>query len=62
MTTHFVDTDQPTTCPKCGARTDFTEIETTFPFTQIHQCLNKDCRCTFIGEIDEDKLEELNSD
>ncbi len=59
MNIHFVDVDQPTTCPLCGARTDFTQIETTFPFTQIHKCLDISCGYTFIGEIDENQLKEL---
>ena len=60
MDTYFLSPDQPTTCPLCGARTDFIELEVTFPFTQIHNCLNKNCGFTFIGETDEDQLKELN--
>lgn len=29
-------TDQPMTCPKCGARTDFTELPSR---VQVHTCL-----------------------
>ena len=44
--------DQPTTCGLCGARTDFDVEEDD---TQIHQCLNRECRYQFIavGEADE---------
>lgn len=38
--------DQPTTCGLCGARTDF-DVED--DDTQIHQCLNRECRYQFIA-------------
>jgi len=45
--------DQPTTCPKCGART---EITTEFPNsiykTQYHTCLSESCQFMFIVGID----------
>ena len=44
--------DQPTTCGLCGTRTGFEVKEDD---TQIHQCLNRECRYQFIAvsEIDE---------
>ena len=44
--------DQPTTCGLCGTRTGFVVKEDD---TQIHQCLNRECRYQFIAvsEIDE---------
>lgn len=44
----LVDNDQPTTCPTCGARTDFQEVSS---WKQIHECL--DCNFKFIGESGE---------
>ena len=37
--------DQPTTCPKCGSRTDFIEID---DFQQQHKCLG--CSYEFFNE------------
>ena len=36
--------DQPTTCGKCGSRTNFEEVHED---TQIHECLNLDCGYKF---------------
>lgn len=36
--------EEPTTCPKCGARTIFTEDDNG---TQHHGCLNPRCRHEF---------------
>jgi hypothetical protein len=45
--------DQPTTCPKCGARTDITlDLSHTKNQTQIHKCYNEDCNCQFMVEED----------
>lgn len=41
------DNDQPTECPKCGARTEFTEIHDEKE-TQVHLCLG--CEYEFILE------------
>ena len=38
--------DQPTTCGKCGARTDFKELNDEL---QKHQCLNVSCGYTFFA-------------
>jgi len=42
--------DQPTTCGLCGARTDFDVKEDD---TQMHQCLNQECRYQFIAVSEE---------
>jgi len=42
--------DQPTTCGLCGARTDFDVKEDD---TQIHQCLNRECKYQFIAVSEE---------
>jgi hypothetical protein len=43
-------TDQPTTCPKCGCRTSFTDIPLTNPLRQNHTCNSVYCRFRFIAE------------
>lgn len=46
----YIVGDQPTTCPKCGARTDFSEMEK----EQQHICLNESCGKQFIVTEDSD--------
>ena len=43
------DNDQPTTCSKCGGRTDFVDLSEK---VQRHRCLNDGCGYEFILEID----------
>lgn len=45
------DEDQPVTCHLCGGRTDFDEID---EVTQVHQCLNANCGCTFTTELEQE--------
>jgi len=47
----LLDDEQPATCPKCGARTDFTDNP---DGTQNHECLR--CRFQFIGEFDNEEF------
>lgn len=49
----ILDNDQPTSCPKCGSRTDFKEETFNNRLIQIHKCLNKKCAKEFIGEFEE---------
>jgi len=42
----YIFGDQPTTCGLCGVRTEFDVEEDD---TQIHQCLNRECRYQFIA-------------
>ena len=49
----YILNDQPTTCGKCGARTDFEKINN---IIQLHECLNPDCGYKFITEEDESFL------
>lgn len=56
MDIYIFDNDQPTTCPKCGARTDFKEIIRKNQEIQIHICLNPECQYKFIGEFEEENL------
>ena len=51
----FTFTDQPTTCPKCGNRTEITlDLINTAQKTQYHKCLSESCNFKFIVEIDEE--------
>ena len=45
--TYILDNDQPTTCPKCGKRTDWTDNE---DGSQDHKCLG--CGYEFRGEFE----------
>ncbi len=47
----FYGTEQPETCRKCGARTDFDVLPNAL---QVHQCLN--CARRYVVEFD-DSLE-----
>jgi len=47
---HILDSDQPTTCPECGARTEL--VEEISEVAQLHECLK--CHYRFIGELDDE--------
>lgn len=50
----FLSSDQPTTCPKCGIRT---EIINDFVISQYHKCLSEMCNFEFILEFEiEDRI------
>jgi hypothetical protein len=51
----ILDNEQPTTCPMCGARTEFDE---TADGTQNHCC--RWCQFQFVGEFDDEMEETLN--
>jgi hypothetical protein len=43
--------DQPTTCPKCGARTEILlELKLKIKGIQVHRCLGKNCTFEFTSE------------
>ena len=42
------DNDQPTTCPKCGSRTEFNILDLE---RQKHRCKDSDCGYEFILEV-----------
>ena len=45
----YTYTDQPVTCPKCGARTEITlDLIETPEQTQHHKCLSANCSFEFI--------------
>ena len=49
----FTFTDQPVTCPKCGARTEFTlDLIETIEQTQYHHCLSAKCMFEFVVQND----------
>lgn len=50
----LVFSDQPVTCPRCGARTDIIlDLSHTKNEAQIHQCLAEGCSSVFVVEKDE---------
>lgn len=52
----YIFGDQPVTCPKCGARTDFFFQSAPIPNekVQIHICLSNDCQFEFVVEINDE--------
>lgn len=45
----FILNDQPTTCPKCGIRTDIVlDLSHTTNKIQIHKCFNEQCNYQFV--------------
>jgi len=45
--------DQPTTCPKCGNRTEIIfELPNKPEKTQYHKCLTINCKFNFVVEED----------
>lgn len=47
----FLMSDQPTTCPSCGSRTEFDQDHSG---RQLHTCLNASCRYSFLVDQDDD--------
>jgi len=51
----YIYTDQPTTCPKCGSRTEIVlTLDQTPEHTQYHKCSFESCNYEFIIEEDLD--------
>jgi hypothetical protein len=49
----YIYTDQPATCPKCGARTEITlELNDAPDYTQYHKCLSSKCDFEFVMQED----------
>ena len=47
----YVLSDQPTTCPKCGTRTEILmEVKLKTKGIQVHRCLGKNCTFEFSSE------------
>jgi hypothetical protein len=59
----FLASDQPTTCPKCGARSDFEDYTISDPknILQIHTCLNLACKFEFLVDC-HDEFNEIIAD
>jgi hypothetical protein len=55
----FAYSDQPTTCPKCGSRSEIIlDLSHTKNQVQVHQCLNAKCQNQFVVEEDYDLIQE----
>jgi hypothetical protein len=51
----YIFSNQPTTCPKCGSRSDIIlDLSHTNSKIEIHQCLFQNCNYEFIMQFDED--------
>jgi hypothetical protein len=51
----FIYSDQPTTCPKCGVRSELVlDLSHTKDETQIHKCPKHNCEYEFVMQFDED--------
>jgi hypothetical protein len=45
----YLYSDQPTTCPKCGSRTDIImDLSHSTDQTQVHKCLAHECEYEFV--------------
>ena len=52
----YIFNDQPTTCPKCGSRTEITlDLFETQEQTQHHNCLSVNCKFEFVMQKDVDE-------
>jgi len=49
----YLSSEQPTTCPKCGIRTEIIED---LQNSQHHKCLSENCFFEFILEFDEEEI------
>lgn len=49
----YIFNDQPTTCPKCGNRTEIIfESNNKIGITQLHKCMTITCNFIFVMEED----------
>jgi hypothetical protein len=45
----YIYSDQPTSCPTCGARTEIlVDLSHSIEKTQIHKCLSRKCEQEFV--------------
>ena len=55
----IVYSDQPQTCNKCGSRTEIIlDLSHTKNQSQVHQCLNLECKNQFVVEVDYELIQE----
>ena len=51
----YIYSDQPTTCPICSSRTEvILDLSHTKDQTQVHRCLDSECKEEFVMQYDED--------
>ena len=51
----FMNNDQPMTCPNCGAHTEIIfDLSHSIDQTQIHECVNKNCKEVFVSVSDKE--------
>ncbi len=51
----FIYSDQPTTCPECGVRSEIiVDLSHTKDQTQVHKCPNEKCKFEFVMQYDSD--------
>lgn len=51
----FVYSDQPTTCPYCGARSELIgDMQNSTDLMQVHKCMNIRCQIEFVMIYDKD--------
>lgn len=51
----YIYSDQPTTCPKCGTRSEIIlNFGHTTDKTEVHLCPNTNCNYKFVMQYDED--------
>lgn len=51
----FIYSNQPVSCPKCNCRTKIIlDLSHTKDETQIHKCIDKNCKFEFVIQTDED--------
>ena len=55
----YIYTDQPTTCPQCGTRSEiFLNLSHTRDKTEVHLCPQKNCGYEFVMQCD-DEMDEI---
>ena len=53
----YLSNDQPTTCPRCGNRTEIiSEFYYEEIYSELHKCISKNCQFQFILEEDVENL------
>ncbi len=51
----YIYSDQPTTCPKCGSRSEILlDFSHTKNKTEVHFCTDKNCKYKFVMQYDEE--------
>lgn len=51
----YIFSDQPTTCPKCGTRSEMIlNFAHTINKTEVHLCPDNNCSYEFVMQYDED--------